>query len=120
MLGAVAVTHAPSALQQPAHVKRSHPTMQMPAVQLPFAHVAQRPPPSPQASSAVPGWHASLSSQQPRGQVVAVQLRGGRHAPSWHVSAPVHALHSPAGDAESPQQARISTYATTATRMSSI
>jgi hypothetical protein len=61
----------------------------------------QRAPPEPQAAIAVPGWQAPLTSQQPMGQVAALQLPA-RHAwpvhtcPGWqatHEAPPVpHAV----------------------------
>jgi hypothetical protein len=47
-------------------------------------HVVQLTPPSPQAAFVLPGWHVSLASQQPFGQVCGPQGAGPRH---WPVAA---------------------------------
>jgi hypothetical protein len=60
-------SHCPDELQQPVQFVASQPVLHAPPLHapLPPPQLAQRPPPAPQSLGVVPGWHASLSSQQP-------------------------------------------------------
>jgi hypothetical protein len=79
-------------LQQPVgqSVELQYGTQLCPVHSLPALHATHAAPPVPQSALAVPGWQLPLVSQQPAGQVVALQP----HTPLMHSAPVAHAMQA--------------------------